>query len=36
MIEKSSVETDLGVYVNKELKFSKHVEMQTNISNFLD
>jgi hypothetical protein len=35
MIEKSSVEKDLGVYVNKELKFSKHVEMQANTSHKL-
>jgi hypothetical protein len=28
MTEKSSVEKDLGVYVDKELKFSKYVETQ--------
>ena len=35
MIEKSSVEKDLGVYVDKELKFSKHVETKANTSNKL-
>ena len=35
MIEKSSVEKDLGVYVDKELKFSKHIEVQANKSNKL-
>jgi hypothetical protein len=35
MIEKSCVEKDLGVYVDKELKFSKLVETQANTSNKL-
>jgi hypothetical protein len=35
MIEKSSVEKDLGVNAYKELKFSKHVETQANTSNKL-
>jgi hypothetical protein len=34
-IEKSSGEKDLGVYVDKELKFSKYVETQANASNKL-
>jgi hypothetical protein len=33
MIEKSSVERDFGVYVDKELKFSEQVETQANTSN---
>jgi hypothetical protein len=35
MIEKSSVEKYLGVYDDKELEFSKHVETQANKSNKL-
>jgi hypothetical protein len=35
MIEKASVEKILGVYGNKELKFSKHVETEANTSNKL-
>jgi hypothetical protein len=35
MIEKSSMEKDLGIYVNKKLKFSKHVETLANASNQL-
>ena len=35
MIEKSSVEKVLRVYVDMELKFSKHVETQANKSNKL-
>jgi hypothetical protein len=35
MIEKSREEKDLGVYVDKELKFSKHFETQANTSNKL-
>jgi hypothetical protein len=32
MIKKSSAEKNLGVYVDKELKFSKHVDTQANTS----
>jgi hypothetical protein len=35
LIEKSSVEKDLRVYVDKKLKFAKHVETQANTSNKL-
>jgi hypothetical protein len=35
MIEKYSVEKDLGVYVDKELKFFKHVETIAKTSNKL-
>ena len=35
MIEKYCVETDLGVYVDKELKFYRHIETQANKSNIL-
>ena len=35
MIEKSCVEKDLGVCVDKELKFSRHTETQVNKSNKL-
>jgi hypothetical protein len=35
MIKKSSVDKDLGVHVDKEIKFSKHVETKANTSNKL-
>jgi hypothetical protein len=35
MIEKSCVEKDLGVCVDQELEFSRHIEKQVNTSNKL-